>query len=76
VRGIGLGPAGLIVATNAFVSVGAGPVFGALVDRFGGRRMLATSLAVLTVGYAAYPLVHEAWQGFLVRGSGRRRCAR
>jgi MFS family permease len=66
VRGIGLGPAGLIVATNAFVSVGAGPVFGALVDRFGGRRMLATSLAVLTVGYAAYPLVHEAWQGFLV----------
>ena len=66
VRGIGLGPAGLIVATNAFVSVGAGPVFGALVDRFGGRRMLATSLAVLTIGYAAYPLVHEAWQGLLV----------
>jgi MFS family permease len=66
VRDIGLGPVGLIVATNAVVSVVAGPVFGVLVDRFGGRRMLATSLAILAVGYAAYPFVHEAWQGFLV----------
>jgi MFS family permease len=66
VRGIALGPVGLIVATNAVVSLVAGPVFGVLVDRFGGRRMLATSLVVLAVGYAAYPLVHEAWQGFLV----------
>ena len=66
VRGIALGPSGLIVATNAVVSVVAGPVFGVLVDRFGGRRMLAVALAILAVGYAAYPLVHEAWQGFLV----------
>jgi MFS family permease len=66
VRGIDLGPVGLIVATNAVVSLVAGPFFGALVDRFGGRRMLATALAILTVGYALYPLVHEAWQGFLV----------
>lgn len=66
VRGIELGPVGLIIATNAVVSLVAGPGFGALVDRFGGRRMLAASLAVLTLGYSAYPLVHEAWQGFLV----------
>lgn len=66
VRGLGLGLVGLIVATNAIVSVVAGPVFGVLVDRFGGRRMLATALFILTVGFAAYPLVHEAWQGFVV----------
>jgi MFS family permease len=66
VRGIGLGVAGLIVATHAVLSIVAGPVFGSQIDRFGGRRMLALALAILTVGYAAYPLVHEAWQGFLV----------
>ena len=66
VRGIGLGAVGLIVATNAVFSVVAGPLFGAQIDRFGGRRMLATALGILAVGYAAYPLVHEPWQGFLV----------
>lgn len=66
VRGIPLGLAGLIVATHAVVSIVAGPVFGSQIDRFGGKRMLALALAVLTIGYAAYPLVYEPWQGFLV----------
>jgi MFS family permease len=66
VRGISLGLAGLIVATHAVVSLVASAVFGSQIDRFGGKRMLALSLAILTIGYAAYPLVHEAWQGFLV----------
>ena len=66
VRGIGYAVAGLILATHAVVSIVAGPIFGSQIDRFGGKRMLAVSLAVLTVGYAAYVLVHEPWQGFLV----------
>jgi MFS family permease len=66
VRGIGLGVVGLIVGSHAVVSIVAGPVFGVLVDRFGGRRMLATALAVLAGGYALYPLVDVAWQGFVV----------
>jgi len=66
VRGIELGVSGLIVATHAVLSIVAGPVFGSQIDRFGGKRMLALSLGVLAVGYACYPLVHEAWQGFLV----------
>jgi MFS family permease len=66
VRGVSLGVTGLIVATHAVVSIVAGPVFGSQIDRFGGKRMLALSLAILTVGYAAYALVHEPWQGFLV----------
>jgi MFS family permease len=66
VRGIGLGVVGLIVGSHAVASIVAGPVFGVLIDRFGGRRMLATALAILAGGYALYPFVHEAWQGFAV----------
>ena len=66
VRGIGLGLTGLIVAAHALVSIVAGPIFGSQIDRFGGKRMLALSLAILTVGYAGYALVEEPWQGFLV----------
>ena len=65
VRGIGLGVAGLVVGANALVSVVAGPVAGTLVDRHGGRRVLALSLVVLAVGYGAFALVHAPWQGFL-----------
>jgi MFS family permease len=65
VRDIGLGTAGLIVAANALVSIAAGPVFGSLVDRVGGRTMLAIALVVLAVGYGSFALVVEPWQGFL-----------
>ena len=65
VRGIDLGVTGLIVAAHAVVSIVAGPVFGSQIDRFGGKRMLALSLAILCVGYAGYALVQEPWQGFL-----------
>ena len=66
VRGMPLGITGLVVATHAVTSVVVGPVFGSQIDRLGGKRMLALSLAVLAIGYAGYVLVHEAWQGFLV----------
>jgi MFS family permease len=66
VRGIGLGTAGLIVATNGAVGLVTGPLVGTLIDRFGGRRTLALSLLLMTVGYGAYPFVHEAWHGFVV----------
>jgi MFS family permease len=66
VRGISLTVAGLIVAAHALVSIVAGPIFGSQIDRFGGKNMLAVSLGILTIGYAAYALVHEPWQGFLV----------
>lgn len=66
VQGIGLGTAGLVLATNAFVSIGFGPVAGVLVDRVGGKRVLAAALVFLAVGYAAYVLVDSAWKGFVV----------
>ena len=48
VRGIALGVAGLVIGTHAVVSIVAGPVFGSQIDRFGGKRMLALSLVILT----------------------------
>ena len=66
VRGIGYALVGLVLATHAVVSIVAGPIFGSQIDRFGGKRMLALSLAILTVGFAAYALVYEPWQAFLV----------
>lgn len=64
-RGIGLGVAGLILATNAGVSLVAGPVAGALVDRVGGKRMLTAALGFLTLGFLLYAFVESPWQGFL-----------
>ena len=65
VRDIGLGVAGLVVATNAVVGIVAGVPAGTLVDRFGARTVLAWSLVVLSVGYGSFALVHSPWQGFL-----------
>ena len=65
VRDIGLGVAGLVVATNAVVGIVAGVPAGTLVDRFGGRTVLAWSLVVLAFGYGSFALVHAPWQGFL-----------
>ena len=64
VRGIPLATAGLVLATNGAVSLVAGPVIGALIDRVGGRRTLAFSLTMAAVGYGLYPFVHEPWQAF------------
>jgi MFS family permease len=66
VRGLGLGTAGLVLATNAFVSIAAGPVGGTLVDRVGGKRILAAALVFLAVGYTGYVLVDSAWKAFAV----------
>lgn len=66
VRGIGYAVAGLILATHAVVSIVAGPIFGSLIDRFGGKRLLGISLVIMAVGYAGYALVQDPWQGFVV----------
>ncbi len=64
-RGIGLGVAGLVLATNAGVSLLAGPVGGVLADRVGGKTTLTAALGFFTAGFLAYAFVGSAWQGFL-----------
>jgi MFS family permease len=63
-RGVPLGISGLIVATASGVSLVATPVAGALIDHVGSRACLFVALGLLTLGYAGYALVHQAWQGF------------
>ncbi len=65
VRGIGLGLAGLVVGTNAVVSVAAGPVAGALVDRRGGRASSRRRSRCSRSDTARFALVHAPWQAFL-----------
>jgi len=65
VRGFSLGLAGLILGTNAAVSLVAGPPSGPLVDRFGGRRMLTVALGFLALGFGGYAFVESPWHAFL-----------
>jgi predicted MFS family arabinose efflux permease len=65
VRGISLGTAGLVLATIGTVSLLAGPAVGVVVDRIGGRAMLAVALVLLAVGFGSFPLIHEPWHAFL-----------
>jgi MFS family permease len=64
VRGFALGVSGLIVATNAGVALIVGTPGGAAADRFGAKRTLAVSLALLTGAFAFFPLVRAPWQAF------------
>jgi MFS family permease len=66
VRGIDKAAAGLVLGTNALVSLLVGPAAGALAERIGARRTLMASLVTAAAGYGAYALVHTAWQAFLV----------
>jgi MFS family permease len=66
VRGFALGVSGLIVATNAGVALLAGAPGGAAADRFGAKRTLAASLALLTIAFALFPLVRAPWHAFLL----------
>ncbi len=65
VRGIGLGTAGLVVATIGAAGLVTGLAVGSVVDRVGPRRTLWVALGLLAIGYGLFPLVHEPWQAFL-----------
>jgi MFS family permease len=73
VRGIPLATAGAILAAGSVAGLSLGPFIGVLVDRLGGRWMLAVALVLMAVGYGLFPLVHEAWHAFAlaaVAGAG------
>src|ERR671910_1232407 len=54
VRGFALDTVGLIVAASAVAGIATIPISGAIVDRFGGRRVLAGSLVLLAVGFGVF----------------------
>lgn len=73
VRGIGLGTAGLVLATHSLVGLVAGPTAGIFTDRIGGRLTLVASLVLLAIGFGSFPLIREPWHAFAlaaVAGAG------
>jgi MFS family permease len=62
VRGIPLGYAGLVAASNSVAGLCSGFVAGAFSDRLGPKRVLMTGLCVMTVAIGLFPLVHQLWQ--------------
>jgi predicted MFS family arabinose efflux permease len=70
VRGFALDTVGLIVAASAVAGIATIPISGAIVDRLGGRRVLAVSLVLLAVGYGLLPLVREPWHALVLMAVG------
>jgi MFS family permease len=64
VRGISLGVAGLVVASNAAAALLTGFVGGALSDRIGPRTVLSAALVVMAVAFGLFPLIREPWHAF------------
>src|SRR6266545_7596327 len=73
VRGISLGVAGLIVASNSAAGLVSSFVGGALSDRLGPRRVLTGALIVMAVAFALFPLIRTPWHAFalnMLAGAG------
>ena len=66
VRGISLGLAGLIAATNGLAALVSGPIAGSLADRIGARTTLVAALVIMTGAFALFPLITEPWHAFLL----------
>jgi MFS family permease len=73
VRGISLGVAGLVVASNSAAGLLSGFVGGALVDRIGPRAVLSGALVVMAIAFGLFPLIREPWEAFalnMLAGAG------
>jgi MFS family permease len=64
VRGIPLGLAGLVAASNSLAALVSGPLAGTLADRIGPRTTLIGALLVMSGAFSLFPLIHEAWHAF------------
>jgi MFS family permease len=73
VRGIPVGLAGIASSIGAASGLVAALAAGTIGDRFGLRATLLGGLALSTLAFCLYPLVHETWQAWsiaLLTGAG------
>jgi MFS family permease len=68
VRGISLGLASLVAASNGLAALVSGPIAGAVADRIGARSTLPASLVALAAAFALFPLIREPRHAFLLNG--------
>ena len=68
VRGLSLFMSSLVLSWMAIVGLVASPVFGALVDRIGPKRVLLFGIVCSVVGALSWVRVHTWQQAFLVSG--------
>jgi len=66
IRGFPIAVAGLIASYGAFSSLAISPLVGNLIDKWGPKPVLITSLLVSSVGYCSLSLVKTIPQAFLV----------
>jgi MFS family permease len=66
VRGISLGLAGLVAATQSAVALLSGFAGGTLSDRIGPKRVMIGALAVMTVAFALMALIRQPWHAFAI----------
>jgi MFS family permease len=64
VRGISLGVAGLIAASNSLAALVSGPLAGSLADRIGARQTLIGALIVMAGAFSLFPLIRNPWDAF------------
>ena len=72
-RGFAVPIAGLVLSTVMASGAAAAFPAGALVDRYGGKRLIALGMTLSAIGYGAMAFVAHPWQGFLasvVAGTG------
>jgi MFS family permease len=73
VRGISLGVAGLVVASNSAAGLVSAFVGGALSDRIGPRAVLSGALVVMAIAFGLFPLIRDPWHAFalnMLAGAG------
>lgn len=66
VRGISSAITGLIVGYTAFAALLLSPLMGSLIDHWGPKPVLVSSLAINGIGYASLSLVHNLSEAILV----------
>jgi MFS family permease len=66
VRGIPFGLAGSAAAVQSAAALASGFLGGTLSDRLGPKRVLLSSLVVMTVAFALMPLIRTSWHAFAI----------